>query len=162
MKLGFRHSLIDKSVFNCDIIVFLVYVDDSIFVSFERSDIDKTIKKLQCKNLKIKEQDHPADYVGVNIIRLANNSYTFTQLELTCPIIYDVGLGPNNTTNSIPMCDQRLLHHHLDSPPYDDSKFNYRSVIVNLNYLSQCPQPGIVYKVHQCTSFSSHPCQEHT
>ena len=44
LKLGSRRSLIDECVFYRDSLVFLVYVDNSIFVSLEISNIDDTIK----------------------------------------------------------------------------------------------------------------------
>ena len=67
--------------------VFLLYVDDGIFVSLDGSDIDETIRELQHENLKIEDQGHPADYIGVNINKLPNNSYEFTQPALTRQII---------------------------------------------------------------------------
>jgi hypothetical protein len=112
--------------------------------------------------LKLEDQGHPADYVGVNIKKQEDGSYEFTQTALTQQIIEDVGLGPKSTTKPIPMCAQRLLHHHLDSAPHDKRKFKYRSVIGKLNYLAQCTRPDIVYAVHQCARFSSNPRQEHT
>ena len=162
LGLGFTRSLIDECVFYRGSLVFLLYVDDGIFVSLDGSDIDETIKELQRENLKIEDQGHPADYVGVNINKLPDNSYEFTQPALTRQIIDDVGLGPKATTKPIPMCAQRLLHHHLDSPAHDESRFSYRSVIGKLNYLAQCSRPDIVYAVHQCARFSSNPRQEHT
>ena len=109
-------------------LVSLLYVDDGIFVSLDGSDIDETIRELQRENLKIEDQGHPADYVGVNINKLPDNSYEFTQPALTHHIIDDIGLGPNATTKPIPMCAQRLLHHHLDSPAHGESRFSYLSV----------------------------------
>ena len=50
----------------------------------------------------------------------------------------------------------------FDSPPHDESKFQYRSVIGKLNYLAQCTRPDIVYAVHQCARFSSNTSKEHT
>ena len=64
-----------------------MYVDDSIFVSLEGSNINNNNKELQRKNLKIEDQGHPADYAGVNIIRWKNKSYEFTQPALTHQII---------------------------------------------------------------------------
>ena len=74
---------------------FFLYIDDSICVSLDGSDIDENIKELQRENLKIEDQGHPADYVGVNISKLPDNSYEFTQPDLTRQIINDVGLVPN-------------------------------------------------------------------
>ena len=162
LGLGFKRSLIDECVFYRGSLVFLLYVDDRIVVSLDGSDIDETIREPQCENLKIEDQGHPADYVGVNINKLPENAYEFTQPALTHQIIDDVGLGPKATTKPIPMCAQRLLHHHLDSPAHDESRFSYRSVIGKLNYLAQCSRPDIVYAVHQCARFSLNPRQEHT
>jgi len=161
-KIGFERSKIDECVFYRGSLVFLVYVDDGIFVSLDGSSIDSVIKELMDTNLKLEDQGHPADYVGVNIKKLEDESYEFTQPALTQQIIKDVGLDPKSATKPIPMCAQRLLHHHLDSPLHDESKFKYRSVIGKLNYLAQCTRPDIVYAVHQCARFSSNPRREHT
>ena len=161
-KIGFERSKIDECVFYRGNLVFLVYVDDGIFVSLDGTSIDGAIKELMGSKLKLEDQGHPADYVGVNIKKQEDESYEFTQPALTQQIIEDVGLGPKSTTKPIPMCAQRLLHHHLDSAPHDESKFKYRSVIGKLNYLAQCTRPDIVYAVHQCARFSSNPRQEHT
>ena len=63
LGIGFKRSLIDECVFYRGSLLFLLYVDDGIFVSLDGSDIDGTIRELQCENLKIKDQGHPADYV---------------------------------------------------------------------------------------------------
>ena len=162
LKLGFRRSLIDECVFYCDSLVFLVYADKGIFVSLDGSNIVNTIKEVQRENLKIEDQGHPEDYVGVNIRRLANNTYKFTQTAFTRQIIEDVGLGPKATTKPITMCVQRVLHHHMDSTAHDESEFNYRSIIGKINYLAQFLRPDIIYAVHQCNRFSLNLRLEHT
>ena len=50
--------------------IFMVYVDDRIFVSSSDSQLKNIINELQDLNLKIKDQGHPADYVRVNISKL--------------------------------------------------------------------------------------------
>ena len=54
--------------------MFWVYIEKVIFVSLDGSDMNKTIKELKYKNMKIDDQGHPADYVGVDINKLANTS----------------------------------------------------------------------------------------
>ena len=120
------------------------------------------IKELKYSKLKLEDQGHPADYEGVNIKKQGDGSYEFKQPSLTQKIIEDVRLGHRTTPKHIPMCAQRLLHHHLDYPPHNKSKFQYRSVIGKLNYLAQCNLSDIVYSVHQYARFSSNPCKEHT
>ena len=84
------------------------------------------------------------------------------QPALTPKIIEDVRLNTRTTTKLIPMCDQRLIYHHLDYPPPDKRNCMYRSVICKLNYLAKCNQTDIVYVVYQCAHLSLNPRKEHT
>ena len=117
---------------------FLVCIDDGFFFSLDRTSIYSAIKELKDVKLKLEYQGHHDYYVGVNIKKQEDRSYEFTQLALTQKIIEDVRLGPRTIPKPIPICAQRLLHSHLDSPPHDNSKFHYRSMIGKLNYLVQC------------------------
>ena len=98
-------------------LVFLVYVEDGIFVSLDGTSIDNVIRELQDFKLKLEEQGHTADYVGVNIKKQGDGLYKFMQPALTQQIIEDVSLGPRTTPKPIPMFAQRLLHHHLEFSP---------------------------------------------
>ena len=124
-KIVFERIKIKECVFYRGSLVFLVYFDDSIFVSLDRSLIDNEIKELMDTNLKLEYQGHPADYVGVNIKKLEDESYEFKHHAPTQQIIKDVGLGPKTTMKPIPICALCLLQHHLDSSPHNESKFNY-------------------------------------
>jgi hypothetical protein len=66
MAIGFTTSLIDDCVFFCDDIIFIVYVDDGIFLCSDNSQLQEVIKEIQDLGLDIEDQGHPADYVGVN------------------------------------------------------------------------------------------------
>ena len=138
-----------------------MYVDDGIVFSLDRTSIDSAIKEFKDSKIKLEEQGHPADYVGVNINSKGDGSYDFTQPALTQKIIKDVRLGPRATPKPIPVCSQILLWHHLDSPPQDESKFQYQYVIGKLNYLAQYIWPNIFHALHQCAHFSSNPRKEH-
>ena len=56
-------------------LVFLVYVDDVIFFSLDGTSTENVIKELQDSKLKLEDQGHPADYVGVNIKKQGDESY---------------------------------------------------------------------------------------
>jgi hypothetical protein len=58
-------SLIDDCVFFCNDIIFMVYVDDGIFLGINDLQPQNVIKEIQDLGLNIEDQDHPADYVGV-------------------------------------------------------------------------------------------------
>ena len=152
-EIGFKRSNIDKCVFYPGNLVFLVYVDDGIFVSLYNTSIDSAIKELMDSELKLEDQGHPADYLGVNTKNQGDGLYVFTQPTLTQQIIEDVCLGSRITPKPILICAQILLHHHLDYPPHDERKFQYQSVIGKLKYLAQCTWPDIVYAMHQCTQY---------
>ncbi len=65
MSIGFTTSLIDDCVFFCNDIIFMVFVDDSIFLGSNNLQPQDVIKEIRDLGLDIKDQDHPADYVGV-------------------------------------------------------------------------------------------------
>ncbi len=70
MSLGFTPSLIDDCVFFCDDIIFMVYVDDSIFLGNDDSKLQAVIQENQELGLNIEDQGHPANYAGINIKKL--------------------------------------------------------------------------------------------
>ncbi len=91
-SIGFTTSLIDDCVFFRSDIIFMVYMDDGIFLGSDDSQLKKVIKEIQNLDLNIEDQGHPADYVGVNIKKLKDNSYEFTQQALVDSIIDDIAL----------------------------------------------------------------------
>ncbi len=81
-SIGFKPSLINSSVFYRDDVIFMVYVDDGIFLGNNDTQLQDATKELQGLGLNIKDKGHPADYIGVNISKLQDGSYEFTQRTL--------------------------------------------------------------------------------
>jgi hypothetical protein len=158
-SIGFKQSLIDDCVFYRDDIIFMVYVDDGIFIGSSDSQLKNAIRELQDLNLKIEDQGHPADYVGVNISKLRDGSYEFTQRALIDSIIKDVGAN-DSKSKTVPAKVALQLHAFKDYPPFDES-FDYRSAVGKLNYLGQTTRPDIMYATHQVAKYSSDPRQTH-
>ncbi len=73
-SIGFKPSSIDSSVFYHDDVIFMVYVDDGIFLGNNDTQLQDAIKEIQGLGLNIEDQGHPADYVGVNISKLRDGS----------------------------------------------------------------------------------------
>jgi hypothetical protein len=159
MSLGFTSSLIDNCVFFRDDIIFMVYVDDGIFLGNDDSKLQVTIQEIQELGLNIEDQDHPADYVGVNIKKLRDGLYEFTQRALIDAIIDDVGLTDANV-KPVPAKVSLKLHASKDQPTFD-LDFNYRSAVGKLNYLAQTTRPDIMYATHQIAKYSFDPRQSH-
>jgi hypothetical protein len=70
MSIGFTPSLLDDCIFFYNDIIFMVYVDNGIFLGSDDLKLQDAIKKIQDLGLNIEDQGHPADYVGVNIKKL--------------------------------------------------------------------------------------------
>jgi hypothetical protein len=76
---NFKQSLIDDCIFYQDDIIFIVYVDDGIFLGPLDQQLPDIINELRNLKLSIEDQGHPADYVGVSIKKLKNSIIELTQ-----------------------------------------------------------------------------------
>jgi hypothetical protein len=74
MSIGFTMSLIDDCTFFHGDIIFMVYVDDGIFLGSDDLQLQEVIKEIHNLGLNIEDEGHPADYVGVNIKKLKDGS----------------------------------------------------------------------------------------
>ncbi len=146
-SIGFTMSQIDDCVFFRSDIIFMVYVDDGIFLGSDDLQLQEVIKEIQNLGLNIEDQGHPADYVGVNIKKLKDGSYEFTQRALIDSIINDVGLT-DAKVKPVPAKVSIQLHAFKDEHAFN-LNFNYKSVVGKLNYLAQTTRPDIMYATHQ-------------
>jgi hypothetical protein len=156
--LGCVPSSIDDCVFFCGDIIFMVCVNDGIFLGNGDAELQQAIKEIQALGLNI-DQGHPADYVGVNVKKLCNGSIEFTQHALIDSIIADVGVN-DSKTKPVPAKSSLQLHAFKDEPEYD-LDFNYRSAVGKLNYFAQTTHPDIVYTTQQIAKYSSDPRKSH-
>jgi hypothetical protein len=145
--IGFTMSLIDDCVFFRGDIIFMVYVDDSIFLGSYDLQLQEVIKEIQNLGLNIDDQGHPVDFVGVNIKNLKDCSYEFTQQAVIDSIINDIGLK-DAKVKPVPAKVTLHLHAFKDKSAFD-LNFNSRSAVGKLNYLTQTTRPDIMYAIHQ-------------
>ncbi len=158
-EINFKQPLIDDCVFYWDDVIFIVYVNNGIFLGPSDLQLHDIINKLRNLKLSIEDQGHPADCVGVSIKKLKNSVIELTQQALIDSIISDVALN-NSKVKAVPAKVSEILHTHLDKPPFSLT-FGYRSVIRKLNYLAQTTRPDIVYATHQLAKYSSDPREPH-
>jgi hypothetical protein len=78
-SIGFTTSLIDDCIFFRGDVIFMVYMDNGIFLGSNDLQLQEVIKEIQNLGLNIEDQGHSADYIGVNIKKLKDGSYEFTQ-----------------------------------------------------------------------------------
>jgi hypothetical protein len=158
-SIGFKASLIDNCVFYHDGIILMVYVDNSIFLGKDNSQLKQVIQEIQGTVLKIKDQGHPADYVDINIKKMHDESYEFTQRALIDTIIKDGNLT-GTKVKPVPAKVSMPLHAFKDTPPFN-LNFNYCSVVGKLNYLTQTSRGDIMYASYQIAKYSSNPREPH-
>ncbi len=114
-EINFKPSLIDDCIFYQDDIIFIVYVDDGIFLGSSDQQLRDIINKLCNLKLSIEDQGHLADYVGVSIKKLKNAVIELTQQALINSIISDMALN-NSKVKAVPAKVSEILHAHLDKP----------------------------------------------
>jgi hypothetical protein len=132
-EINFSQSLVDDYVFYRNDVIFIVYVDDGIFLGPSEEKISNTITELQNLVLDIKDQGHPADYVGVAIKRFRDGSIELTQRALKDTTINNAALD-NYRVKSVPAKVKENLHAHKDAIPYNLA-LNYRLAIGKSNYV---------------------------
>jgi hypothetical protein len=141
-EINFKQSLIDDFVFYQDDFIFIVYIEDGIFLGSSDEQLRGIINELRNLKLSIEDQGHRADYVGVNTKKLKDGVIELSQRALIVSIIADVALG-NSKVKAVPAKVSKILHAHLNKPPFL-LNFCYRSVISKLNYLAKTTRPDIV------------------
>ncbi|KAL7483323.1 hypothetical protein ACHAW6_008977 [Cyclotella cf. meneghiniana] len=114
---------------------------------------------LKKAGLYIKDQGHPADYIGVNIKRNHDGTYKFTQCAVIDAIIDDVDNG-NFYTELVPTKASLQLHAFHDSPKFDGNFKNFLA-LRKLNCLGQTSRPDILHAAHQPAKYSAEPRPEH-
>ena len=94
----------------------MVYVDDGIFLGKEDNQLKQVIQEILRTGLKIDDQEHPADYVSINIKKMRNGSFEFTDCALIDAIIKDVNLT-DMKVKPVPAKVSMPLHAFKDAPP---------------------------------------------
>ncbi len=145
-SIGFQPSTIKDCVFFRGDIIFMVYVEDGIFIGNDDSQLKKAISKIQALGINIEDQGHPADYFRVNIKRMKDGSDEFTQCALINSIIENVSIT-NSKTKPVPAKASLHLHAFKDKPSFN-LNFNNRSAVGKLNYFAQTTPPDIMYATH--------------
>jgi hypothetical protein len=126
-EINFKQSLIDDCIFYRDNVIFIVYVDDGIFLGPSNQQLRDIINELRNLKLSIEDQGHPADYVGVSIKKLKNGVIELSQRALIDSIISDVALS-DSKVKAVPVKVRTWLTFPLmDSSTTTFSYFNYAS-----------------------------------
>ena len=86
-EIGFVQSLVEECLFYCGEVIFIVYIDDGMFIGNSDDMLTQIIQQMKEKGLNIEDRGRPADYVGVNIKKLCDDTYKFIQCAFIDAII---------------------------------------------------------------------------
>ena len=158
---GFKQSKVDPCIFYKEHITLIVWVDDCLIFTDDKSHSDSLVEALQAKFVLTEEED-VSSYLGLQLdIDAETGKVTMSQPFLIDKIIASLGdaVTEANTKDS-PAVYKEILHKDTDGPERKQS-WSYRSVIGMLNYLAASTRPDILYAVHQCARFSAAPKLSH-
>jgi Reverse transcriptase (RNA-dependent DNA polymerase) len=158
LSIGFTQSEADECIFFRGPTIFMVYVDDGIFISPKETDIDKCIKDMN-SIFNLTDEGDISDYLGIKVER-GDTTVTLSQPHLIASILSDLNFASNTKTKGVPALSSSILQRDTDGPDFDEH-WSYRSVIGKLNFLEKSTRPDIAYAVHQCARFSAHPKASH-
>ncbi len=90
LDAGCVQSAVVDCMFYKGSIIFIVYVDDGIFLGATDDQLPAELKLLQSLKLDIEDQGNSSDNVGVNILQHNDGSYNFFQKILIDAILKDI------------------------------------------------------------------------
>jgi Reverse transcriptase (RNA-dependent DNA polymerase) len=159
-RIGFvSQQDLDPCLFISDKVIFLVYVDDTLFYSSKESYINDVIQQLKDKYMDLHFKGEVAGFLDAHIIcNTQQGSITLTQTGLMNHMINATGVThmPIKYTpaSSIPLVKD-------DDGEQLDGTFNYSSVVGMLQYLQNHIRPDITYAGSQFVRFVHFPRQSH-
>jgi Reverse transcriptase (RNA-dependent DNA polymerase) len=158
LELGWEQSKADECLYYHGDVLFIVYVDDGILVSPNKSNIETQLSCLQ-KYFNISVEGDLADYVGVNIEKLDNNTINMTQPNIINSILKEMNFMENTKPSATPATGGTIIKDG-DEPHKAD--WHYRRIIGKLNFLASSCRPELSCIVHQCARYSANPKSNHT
>ena len=165
IERGFRQSTVDHCVYYKGKVVFLLYVDDGIFIGPDPAEIDRFIASLKhdpkcTTSYDITDEGNLSDYLGVKVDYLEGGRMSLSQPHLIQQILNDLGFKDNTKSKRTPAPATKILHRDVNGTDFDEP-WSYRSVIGKLNFLEKSTRGDLSYAVHQCARFSICPKQSH-
>ncbi len=142
LEINFNQSMVDYCIFCGSDVIFIIYINNGIFLGSSDEQLSDIITTMQNLKLNIEDQGHPVNYIGANIKHLKDGSIKLSQQALIGTIIGDADLE-DLKIKTISAKVNKHLHVHLDKLPFA-LNFNYQSMIGKLNYLAQTKWPDIM------------------
>ena len=158
-NLGRKECPHDKYLLYRENLLLVLYVDDAGIAAPTRKHIDDFVKELKDLKFDLDIEDDFNSYLGIGTEPFTDESRHMTQSGLIMKILRTTKLEtckPNRTP-----ARQFGLSSDPDGEPFDQSEFNYASVVGMLLYLSNNTRPDITFAVSQVARFTSAPKISH-
>ena len=117
LTLGFTQSSADDCIFYKDNVIFMVYVDDGIFLSPFKNEIDDCIRLMQ-GSFRLTDEGEVSDYMGIKVSKLPDRRIQLKQPQLIDSIVKDMNFATNTNTKEIPALSSIILKRDLDGEPF--------------------------------------------
>lgn len=167
IKLGFTQSKYDPCVFYRGKSIFLFYVDDAIFATFDESELEVLFKQLKSM-YRVTDEGDLTDYLGIRVQHQQDGTIKLSQPHLIDQIIEDCNFVSDREKNryktkprDTPALSSKVLEKDEDGKPHK-ATWHYRSVIGKFNFLEKSTRGELAYAVHQAARFSEHPKESNT
>ena len=160
-KRGFKQSKVDQAVFYKGQTIFIVYVDDGILIGPDNGEINNIIKSLK-KDYNLTDEGDLNEYLGIKVERAKKGkARTLTQPTLIKRILKTVGLSEDREKGRpVRTPATKVLHKDVGGHARK-LKWDYRSVIGMLNWLTRSTRPDILFAVSQVGRFMAFPKKSH-
>jgi hypothetical protein len=157
IDFGFQQSQVDPCLFFKGNLLFILYVDDGVVLTPNKSEADALIEDLKRKGYILTDEGSLAAYLGLQIDRLPGNRISLKQPAFIERIIKQCNLK-DQRMHDTPATD---ILHRDENGQERKNEFHMRSIIGQLNYLAATSRPDIQFAVHQCARFVSDPKMSH-
>ena len=159
-NIGFTPTRSDPCVFTIDKDIIIMCVDDCVIISHSEGEASQIMEEIKNQGLKLTDEGTMETYLGIQIDKQEDGSFTMSQPFLLDRIIGSIqGMKDANVCKS-PASSTVILNKDLEGESRKED-WNYRSIIGMLNYLVNSTQPDLAYAVHQCARFSNDPKRTH-
>ena len=161
---GFEQSNLDKCLFMKKDMICVVYVDDTILVGPNASDLNNVIASLgiadeeQRHVFDLRDEGEVGDFLGIRIEKSGLNKFILTQSGLIDKVLQTCNMDACNSAKT--PSSTTPLGKDVDGEPFSED-WDYAAVIGMLMYLSTNSRPDIAYAVNQCARFTHSPKNSH-
>jgi len=159
LKLGLRECPFDKCLFYRPGLLMVLYVDDAGIAAPKKKDVEDFVEELRNEGFDLEIEGDFTEYLGIGIEECNDGTRHMTQKGLIDKIIKTTKMTeckPNYTPTA-----QVPLGSDPEGEVYDQTGWNYASIVGMLLYVSNNTRPDITFAVSQVARFTAAPKVSH-